>query len=92
MAGGRRPRRRAAELAAKQRGTSRSGIFMLGIGLLLIIAFKFAVGDESAAVFEAVVGQQGVDLPESVLDKKSKALPAAAPTNLGGSDSEAVRP
>ncbi len=74
MSGGRRVRRRASDLAAKQKSTSRSGIFIMGIGLLLIIAFKFAMGDESAEVFQAVVGSEQVDLPESVLDKRERGL------------------
>ena len=92
MTGARRPRRRAADIAAKQRGTSRSGIVMLGIGLLLIIAFKFAVGDESAAVFEAVVGQHAVDLPESVLDKKRRRDAELVSPEAGTGGAEEVGP
>ncbi len=74
MAGGRRVRRRAVDLAGKQKRSSRSGIIMMGVILLVIIIFKFSVGDESAQFFETLVGQQSVQLPESVLDKRRNAL------------------
>ena len=73
MGGGRRVRRRAVDLAGKQKASSRSGIIMMGVILLVIIIFKFSVGDESAQFFETLVGQQSVQLPESVLDKRWKA-------------------
>ena len=66
-----RQRRRASEIAAIQPKTGLTTLLMIAVGLAVIIIFKVVMSDETAEVFQTVVGDPALELPASASEKST---------------------
>lgn len=75
-------RRTAREIANLPSRGGWFGLVLIGIGLLIILFFKFSMSDQSSEVFRSVVGNPELELPVSATEQ---------PVNPGAKQGQAER-